>query len=58
MLIAGTLPGVIAGSLIRVELLPWPRVFDLVVAAVLLPLGIWLVSPRPPARTSLQGRSG
>ena len=40
VLMAGTLPGVIAGSVIRVELLPGPHVFDLVVAAVLLPLGI------------------
>jgi uncharacterized membrane protein YfcA len=46
-LTAGTLPGVIAGSVIRVELLPGPRVFDLVVAAVLLPLGIWLALTRP-----------
>ena len=50
VLIAGTLPGVIAGSVIRVELLPGPRVFDLVVAAVLMPLGIWLTLTRP-ART-------
>jgi uncharacterized protein len=48
ILIAGTLPGVIAGSVIRVELLPGPRVFDLVVAAVLLPLGCWLSLTRPP----------
>jgi uncharacterized protein len=48
VLIAGTLPGVIAGSVIRVELLPGPRVFDLVVAAVLVPLGIWLALTRPP----------
>jgi uncharacterized protein len=47
MLIAGTVPGVIAGSVIRVELLPSPRVFDLVVAAVLVPLGIWLSLTRP-----------
>ena len=47
MLIAGTLPGVIAGSVIRVELLPGPRVFDFVVAAVLLPLGTWLALTRP-----------
>jgi uncharacterized membrane protein YfcA len=46
-LIAGTLPGVIAGSVIRVELLPGPRVFDLVVAAVLMPLGVWLALTRP-----------
>ena len=47
VLTAGTLPGVIAGSVIRVRVLPGPRVFDLVVAAVLLPLGIWLTLTRP-----------
>ena len=47
VLITGTLPGVVAGSVIRVKLIPGPRVFDLVVAAVLLPLGIWLVLSRP-----------
>jgi len=49
VLIAGTLPGVIAGSVIRVELLPGPRVFDLLVSAILLPLGIWLVTTGPAA---------
>jgi hypothetical protein len=44
LLTAGTLPGVIAGSVIRVVVLPGPRVFDLVVAAVLLPLGAWLTA--------------
>jgi uncharacterized membrane protein YfcA len=48
VLIAGTLPGVIAGSVIRVELLPGAHVFDLVVAAVLVPLGCWLALTRPP----------
>jgi uncharacterized membrane protein YfcA len=47
LLIAGTLPGVIAGSVIRVELLPGSHVFDLVVAAVLIPLGVWLALSRP-----------
>jgi uncharacterized protein len=47
LLIAGTLPGVIAGSVIRVELLPGPKVFDLIVAAVLIPLGIWLSLTKP-----------
>jgi hypothetical protein len=47
VLIAGTVPGVVAGSVIRVELLPGPRVFDLVVAAVLIPLGCWLAITRP-----------
>jgi len=47
ILISGTLPGVIAGSVIRVELVPGPRVFDLLVSALLLPLGILLVVTRP-----------
>ena len=47
ILIAGTLPGVVAGSVIRVELLPTARVFNFVVAAVLLPLGAWLALTRP-----------
>jgi uncharacterized membrane protein YfcA len=47
LLTAGTLPGVIAGSVIRVVLLPGPRIFALVVAAVLLPLGAWLAATRP-----------
>jgi len=37
---------VIAGSVNRVELVPGPRVFDLMVAALLLPLGIWLAATR------------
>jgi uncharacterized protein len=42
LLLAGTLPGVVAGSVIRVYVLPGPVVFDFVVAAVLIPLGTWL----------------
>jgi uncharacterized protein len=41
---------VIAGSVIRVELLPGMHVFDLIIAAVLIPLGGYLVLTRP-ART-------
>jgi uncharacterized protein len=60
ILIAGTLPGVIAGSIIRVEFLPGPRVFELVVAAVLLPLGIWIAVTRPvgPASDDRPGKPG
>ena len=47
VLIAGTLPGVVAGSIIRVYLLPSAFVFDFVIAAVLLPLGAWLALTRP-----------
>ena len=54
LLIAGTLPVVIAGSVIRVKLLPGLRVFNVVVAAVLVPLGVWLLLSRP-ARTDAPG---
>jgi hypothetical protein len=52
---------VIAGAVIRVELVPGPRVFDLMVAALLLPLGVWLAAARPvrdrdPARPARQSR--
>ena len=48
LLVLGTLPGVIVGSVIRVELLPGQMSFDVVIACVLIPLGFWLVvAPRP-----------
>ena len=50
LLTGGTLPGVIAGSVIRVELIPGPKVFDLVVSAVLLPLGLFLTATGPARR--------
>jgi uncharacterized protein len=57
LLLAGTLPGVIAGSVIRVYVLPGPVVFDFVVAAVLIPLGAWLaLTEVAPAHTTRQAR--
>jgi uncharacterized membrane protein YfcA len=52
LLLAGTLPGVIAGSIVRVELLPGARAFDVVIAVVLVPLGSRLLVRRTgvPAR--------
>lgn len=44
LLLAGTLPGVVLGACIRVFAIPGPRVFRLVVALVLLPLGLWLLA--------------
>lgn len=41
-LVLGTLPGVVIGAVIRVELLSGPSAFYLVIAAVLIPLGAWL----------------
>jgi uncharacterized membrane protein YfcA len=57
LLLAGTLPGVIAGSVIRVYVLPGPVVFDFVVAAVMIPLGAWLaLTQAAPAHTTGQAR--
>jgi uncharacterized membrane protein YfcA len=43
LLVAGTLPGVIAGAVIRVDLLSGGRAFMFVASGVLLPLGLWLL---------------
>jgi uncharacterized membrane protein YfcA len=43
LLVAGTLPGVVAGAVIRVELLSGSQAFLLVASGVLLPLGLWLM---------------
>lgn len=45
LLVLGSLPGVVAGAIVRVELLSGPDAFLLVVAAVLVPLGAWLLLP-------------
>jgi uncharacterized membrane protein YfcA len=42
LLLTGTLPGVVLGAVVRVFAVPGPRVFRLIVAVVLLPLGHWL----------------
>jgi uncharacterized membrane protein YfcA len=63
LLVAGMLPGVIAGAVIRVEFLSGGRAFQLVAAGVLLPLGLWLalgsqrIAPAPPD-PSRRGRWG
>ncbi len=52
VLLAGTIPGVVAGSVIRVELVPGPEDFEAVIAAVLVPLGLWLALSATPASGS------
>ena len=44
-LITGTAPGVIIGAIIRVYIASGPTLFRILAAAVLLPLGIWLLTP-------------
>jgi uncharacterized protein len=62
-LVLGTLPGVVAGAAVRVFALPGPGVFRLLVAALLLPLGLWLclrtLRPAPgPARSTAEPSPG
>ena len=58
-LLIGTVPGVILGAVIRVYFAAGPRLFRLLAAAVLLPLGIWLCTrdPRPLAHPIPTGRT-
>lgn len=56
-LLLGTLPGVVIGAVIRVFAVPGPQVFRLIVAALLLPLGLWLcVRTLRPGRRRTAGR--
>jgi uncharacterized membrane protein YfcA len=53
-LVTGTLPGVVIGAVVRVFAVPGADVFRLLVAALLLPLGLWIVARciRPARRPS------
>lgn len=42
-MLLGTVPGVVVGAMIRVLVIPDARTFRLAAAAVLLPIGVWLV---------------
>ena len=58
LLLAGTIPGVVIGAAIRVYAVPGPRLFRLILAVFLLPLGLWLCThtarpaPAAPGRTN------
>jgi uncharacterized membrane protein YfcA len=55
VLLVGTIPGVVAGAVVRVEFLPSPQAFDVVIAVVLIPLGAWILfSRRQTAQTTLK----
>ncbi|MCU0308964.1 MAG: sulfite exporter TauE/SafE family protein [Thermoleophilia bacterium] len=57
LMLAGTLPGVVAGALLRATVLDSPRAVAGIIALVLLPLGVLLVSgrPAPPVTPRLGG---
>lgn len=48
LLVLGTLPGVVIGSIIRVDFLRGATSFDVVIASVLIPLGVWLLIAQKP----------
>jgi hypothetical protein len=56
LLVAGNLPGVVAGSIVRVELLPGARGFDAVIALLLAPLGAWLLAGRRSVQPAAEPR--
>lgn len=47
MLCLGTAPGVVIGAVLRTQVLESPEAFHLVIAAVLAPLGIWMLLSKP-----------
>jgi uncharacterized membrane protein YfcA len=55
-LITGTTPGVIIGAIVRVYLASGPTLFRILAAAVLLPLGIWLLTPTSTQRSDTPRR--
>jgi uncharacterized protein len=60
LLLAGTVPGVVAGAAARVFLLPGARPFRIVAGLVLLALGTWLIARtlgRPRTRRPLSDRT-
>lgn len=59
LLLLGTLPGVIVGAVLRVEVLSGGHAFMLIASGVLLPLGLWLLlgSQRIPPERPEPGRS-
>jgi len=54
LLIAGTLPGVVAGAVIRVYLVPGVRPFRVIAGLVLLPLGAFVLARRSGDRGSVR----
>jgi len=61
VLIAGTVPGILLGVVLRVRYLPQPGVFRLYAGAVLTLLGLFLLARvlrRPPAQDARTARSG
>jgi uncharacterized protein len=57
LLVLGTLPGMVAGAVLRAELLSGGEAFLVVIAAVLVPLGAWLAFATPAAPAAAPDRN-
>jgi uncharacterized protein len=60
LLLAGTVPGVVIGALVRVFLLPGPNMFRIVAGVVLIGIGGWLIQRTlvpPHVRDALSARA-
>jgi uncharacterized protein len=57
LLVLGTLPGMVAGAVIRAELLTGTTAFLVVIAALLVPLGAWLALAAPASPAAPPGRN-
>jgi uncharacterized membrane protein YfcA len=57
LLVLGTLPGMVAGAVIRAKLLSGGGAFLIVIAAVLVPLGAWLAFAAPAAPAAAPDRN-
>lgn len=51
ILLVGTAPGMFVGAVVRSQFLASPDAFHIVIAAVLLPLGAWMLFFDPPSHT-------
>lgn len=54
ILLVGTAPGMVVGAVVRSQFLASPDAFHIVIAAVLLPLGAWMLFFDPPAGAKRQ----
>jgi uncharacterized protein len=58
LMVWGTLPGVVVGAVLRITVVSGPQVFRLLLAALLLPLGLWLLIGRDPRTGRVPARGG
>jgi uncharacterized membrane protein YfcA len=58
LMVWGTLPGVVVGAVLRITVASGPQVFRLLLAALMLPLGVWLLVGRDPRTSRVRTGAG